>query len=345
MRVLADKSLPNIKEHFAKPFKLTIYDTNECVPGLIGKHDILVCRSTLSVDKALLENTPIKCVATASSGTDHIDSNYLKTNNITLFDAKGFNAIAVTDYVLLVLSCLNKENISPGNLAGVIGVGEVGSRVVKLLKAMGFEVLCFDPYKEKIDTHNKYTKLDNLTKCNLICVHASLHNEKPYPSSKLINQEFLNKLSANTTIINAARGGIVDETAIINTSKKINYCTDVYQNEPDINPEIVKRALICTPHIAGHSIEAKQDAVIILANKISKFYDLNQSMMPLHQESTKNNISQPLLFDLNEITEGWQKNILSVYNPLDDTKILKNSINIRDTFLSQRKAHIFRHNL
>ncbi len=336
IKILADASLPELENLFSIPFALTRYQTNQDVADLLPSHNVLLCRSTLIVNARLLSNSYVDCVATASSGTDHIDADYLYQQNIQLFDAKGSNARSVADYVVSVLAV--HEPI--GKLAGVIGIGEVGSRVVERLQAAGFKVICYDPLKKDRNTHHYYGTLNELTSCDLICVHANLHESSPFPSKHLINEAFLCQLKSGVTIINASRGGIVDEEALLQTTKKITYCTDVYCNEPTIDPRIIHFAKVCTPHIAGHSIEAKQAAMVQISQQLHHYYDL-----PMNSAIDNLSLQVTGCQDINAQQQlvTWQDHVMQIYNPLIETQALKSAIDKRGAFLAQRKLHQERH--
>ncbi|STX43135.1 erythronate-4-phosphate dehydrogenase [Legionella donaldsonii] len=335
MKILADATIPGLVQAFPQPFELTVYKEGENIAELLSGQDILLCRATLKVNEQLLKGHSLRYVATASSGTDHIDSAYLKMHAITLLDAKGSNAVAVADYVIATLAYLQRDHSFQGTKAGLIGVGEVGSKVKERLAAANMEVLCYDPPKSKRDTNFYSITLTELADCDLICVHASLHEEPPYPSRNLINAALLKRLKPGCVIINASRGGIIDEKALLQTPSVI-YCTDVYNNEPFINPEIVNFSRLCTPHIAGHSIEAKYAAVFILSQKLHTCYDLSPPTMGSFLATTAN------LPPLPE-TQSWQDCVLSLFNPVVETNLLKNSSNLAATFTELRKAHKNRH--
>ena len=335
MKIIADASLPHLTEWFPKPFVLTLFQNEEHLKEMLADHTILLCRSTLKVTKSLLTGSQIACVATASSGIDHIDTDYLLQRKIPWFDAKGCNARAVADYVVACLAVLHQEPFKAGTKAGVIGVGAVGEQVVARLSALECDVICFDPYKDKYDTHHRYTALKELTDCEIISVHANRHATKPYPSVDLIDKAFLAQLKPNTIFINAARGGIVNEDALCKGGYPIRYCTDVYNEEPSINAEIIRLASLCTPHIAGHSIEAKRDAVEIISTKLHNYFQLPKPSLPIPLAEYKP-IAEP--------SQTWQECVLSLYNPRLDTEILKAATDKKAAFLSQRKAHQYRHN-
>lgn len=332
MKILADATLPNLSVLFKEPFTLTVYNNLNEVTDLLPTHDILLCRSTLKVTEALLANSPIRCVATASSGTDHIDTHYLQKHNIALFDAKGCNAQAVADYVITSLASLYCKSKVLGHKAGIIGVGKVGAQVVARLRSVGFSVICFDPYKEKISNHYSFASLADIATCDVISIHANLHHSNPYPSANLLGDPFLSLLKPGTVIINAARGGIVDEKALLECSTPITYCTDVYSEEPNINADLIEFSTLCTPHIAGHSIEAKNQAVLQVSQKIHRYYSLP---IPANYILTKG----PMLLP----TNNWKECVLGLYNPIIETNQLKAATDKKLSFLTLRQIHNARH--
>ncbi|KTD25983.1 MULTISPECIES: 4-phosphoerythronate dehydrogenase [Legionella] len=334
MKILADASLPGLIEAFPKPFELSVYRHADEIPHLLNDQHILLCRSTLKVNEQLLKGQSLRYVATASSGTDHIDYLYLQNNGIELIDAKGSNAVAVADYVIATLAFLQKYKGFSEVQAGVIGVGEVGAKVVKRLMAAGMEVHCYDPLKSEKDPLFSSCTLETILQCDLIAIHANLHDNLPHPSRNLFSETLLNQLKPTAVIINASRGGIMDEEALLQLKKPIIYCTDVYTNEPHINPEIIKSATLCTPHIAGHSIEAKYNAIHMVSKKLHACFNLAPP-----------SISEPAVtgsISFNEV-ESWQELALHLYNPLEETTLLKSSHHLQQSFLSLRKAHQKRH--
>lgn len=320
IKILADASLPGLTQLYPFPFEVNTYQNRKELIDLIPTHDILLCRSTLQVNESILRNTSIRVIATASSGTDHIDSNYLKQHEITLLDARGSNADAVTDYVLITIKTLAQLNVPFIKKVGVIGVGEVGGRVVKRLKTDDWQVLCYDPIKAQTCHDFNSCTLEAITDCDVICLHANLHSTQPFPSRNLINASFLAQLKPGVVIINAARGGIVDEQALLKAPYSVVYCTDVYCNEPSVDPNIIDFATIATPHIAGHTVEAKYAAVEQTSHQIHAHYGL-----PFR---TTNLIKCPL-----PCTSR------SIYDPLIDTQLLKAAKDKQSAFLNQRKAH------
>lgn len=342
MRVLADENLPKVSKYFGKPFNLTLYKNLTDLSHKINNADILICRSTVKVNKLLLENTSLKCIATATSGTDHIDKKLLISRDIDLFDAKGSNASAVCDYILSSLALIIKEKHTEINKVGIVGCGEVGSRLAQRLNSLGVFVNCFDPLKSQVDKKFSSCELEDLYAMDAICVHANLHFADPYPSFNLFNKELLKNLKPGLVLINTSRGGIVNEKDLLSNQQKIIYCTDVFANEPNINQQIVDYALISTPHIAGHSIEAKEFAVAMLASKICKKYSLN----PPSDYYQNTQVQMPTSWDnlsLSLNSKSFTDFVLSKYSPNSETLALKNATDVNTEFLRLRKNHKFRH--
>lgn len=336
MRILADASLPGLENAFPPPFTLSLYSDNKELMSLLKGQDILLCRATLKVNSELLKEHHLKYVATASSGTDHLDHSFLNSQKIQIIDAKGANASAVADYVVSCLAYLEKNKLINGNKAGVIGIGKVGEKVCTRLHHANYQLALFDPLKALQDQHFQSCAKEELYDMDLLCIHAELHDQPPYPSANLLDDVFLAALKPGCVIINAARGGIINEEALLNTSQPLIYCTDVYANEPAIDERMVNRATLCTPHIAGHTIEAKLAAVTMVSEKLHHLSGLpvpqfNSTLMPPHQ-----------IMEISK-DKSWQEVVLSLYNPADETAQLKQSLDKKNAFLNLRKSHQKRH--
>lgn len=335
MNILADASLPGLREAFPDPFKLTLYQPHHNLHDMLKKQDILLCRAALKVNRELIQDYPLYAVATASSGSDNLEHQYLAAKNILALDAKGCNALSVADYILSCLAYLESGHYIGGKKIGIIGLGHVGMTVYQRLNTAGFELLCYDPIKA-VDEHDfKSCALEELYACDVLCIHAELHNRAIYPSLNLINPQVLTQLKPGCIIINAARGGIVDEDALLHHAEQIIYCTDVYLNEPQINKKIIEKSLLCTPHIAGHSIEAKYAAVTVVSKKIHHLLGLPTPvyLMP----------HQPLPLE-NATRDTWQEYALALYNPITETRLLKQAVQPHAVFSTLRTSHTSRHN-
>ncbi|MDP3558771.1 MAG: NAD(P)-dependent oxidoreductase, partial [Legionellaceae bacterium] len=316
--LLADASVPHLEAAFPAPFHISRYQTLSDIPKLLPNQEILLCRSTTRIDANLLAKNTLRYVLTASSGTDHIDETFLAKQHITLFDAKGSNAHAVVDYVLACMAYLQIKHDFIPHKVGIIGLGAVGSHLQNTLTQLKYSIITYDPLKALQNPHFKSASLDELYACDLLCLHANLHENSPYPSINLINASFLAQLPTNSAIINAARGGIINEAALLHSCKPLYYCTDVYLHEPTPNPEIIARAALCTPHIAGHTVEAKTRAILELSQKLHQAYQLRCPKEVLTQLAQMKPSQMQLL-------EKWQEPILQHWSPVLETQALKAS--------------------
>jgi erythronate-4-phosphate dehydrogenase len=333
IKIIADASLSDLSDFFQPPFQITLFNADSNVYQQIQDHAVLLCRSTIKVDAEKLADMSIKCIATVSSGTDHITAENTQ-KPMDIIDAKGANACAVADYVMACLAYCQQQNYVQGLSAGVIGVGAVGSAVTLRLRALGFHVICYDPLRAAEDPQFSNCEFEALLACDLLCVHANLHDQRPYGSRHLLGERFLKQLKAGTVIINAARGNIVDESAILACPQPLYYCTDVYATEPTVNPALINYATLCTPHIAGHSIEARRRSLQWVSQKLHHYFGLSSAALPNDQGDVKHQTHR---------FASWQAAILSLYNPEIETRILKQATDLPKTFLDLRQAHRQRH--
>ncbi|MGV3739885.1 MAG: NAD(P)-dependent oxidoreductase [Gammaproteobacteria bacterium] len=330
IRMMADASIENLTRVFDDEFEITTFINERDLREKIAGHSLLLCRSTLKVESDLLTEHQIECVVTVSSGTDHITQGY----PIKIIDAKGANARSVADYVITCVAYCQLRAYLSGWQVGIIGAGAVGSAVALRLESLGFNVKLYDPLRAERDPDFLTCELESLLDCDLLCVHANLQDNTSYPSRQMLNARFLSQVKSGTVIINAARGDIVDEKALMNCQQTLYYCTDVYANEPQVNAALIDYATLCTPHIAGHSIEAKTNALYLVSQKIRQWYGHKMSVV----QNEKAMVDLP-----NTAFSSWQQAILSIYNPELETLALKQAHSLAQKFLELRKAHCFRH--
>lgn len=332
IKMLADASLPDLHLFFPEPFALSRFKTVEDLQQQLPDHSILLCRSTTKIDASLLANSRLDCIAAVSSGTDHIAIAELAARQIHLIDAKGANAWAVADYVVACFAYCQTQHYIQGSEVGVIGLGAVGSAVAHRLQGLGCRIHAYDPLRAAENQAFVSCELRDLYACDFVTVHANLHDNHPYPSRHLLDANFLSRLKPGAVILNAARGELVDEAAVLSCQKLLHYCTDVYANEPKISRDIVAFATLCTPHIAGHSLEARTKALRMVSQKLHHYYGINMPVVPILDYPSKM-ISG----------ESWQAMIQSLYDPAQESRCLKHATNLTQTFLDLRAAHAQRH--
>ena len=220
--------------------------------------DALIVRSRTRVDEELLRNSKIQFVGSTVAGLDHIDQPYLEDNAITLSSAQGCNANAVAEYVISAIANLSHDyNFKlSGRTLGIIGVGNVGRRLDLKAKQLGIKTLLNDPPRESREGSEHFVSLEEALGADIVTFHTPLTFSGIYSTHNLLNSHNFNHIKKDAIIINAARGGIINELIWEKTPTKANII-DCWENEPNINPTLQKSAYWATPHIAGHSIDAK----------------------------------------------------------------------------------------
>lgn len=276
MRILADKVIAEAEAAFAAYGDVELFDGRTLDNKALKKADILLIRSVTPVNEALLAGTPIKFVGTATAGVDHVDRTALAALGIPFTSAPGCNANAVAEFIAAsTLRFCSDKRISPADcVVAIIGHGQVGSRVETKLTSLGFECVLNDPPKAAVGDASRYVDLDTALRANIVSLHTPLIVDGDYPSENLIDVAALSAMDNCRLLINAARGGIVDETALLHRLKQdrnFNAQIDCWRDEPLINLELLAATYACSPHVAGHSVEARLNATSQLAAAITKW--------------------------------------------------------------------------
>lgn len=280
LRILADENIYKLKDFLPDGVELTTFDPGEHLPAFNG-YDVILVRTVSKLNSDTIPIIPktLKLLGTGSSGSDHIDIDYFEKEGIDVVDAKGSNANAVSEYVItsLLLWSIKKKKDLQKYRVGIIGAGATGTAVSKQLIKFGIPYLTYDPPREQKETNFKSASLKDILRCDILTFHTPLEKNGAHSTFHWLNES---KLSANSfeLIINAARGGVIDELALIQAIENrsvSDIIIDVWEGEPDFNTALVEKAFIATPHIAGYSEQAKLNATKILAKKIGRFFDIS----------------------------------------------------------------------
>ncbi len=261
MLTVADWKIPLAREAFADFGAVRVLSTSEIRPPAIRDADILLVRSETRVGRDLLEGSRIQFVGTATIGTDHIDLGCLKRSGIGFSAAPGSNADSVKEYVaaaLLRLAVRNGVDLA-GKTLGVVGVGNIGSRVVGIAQALGMTALRNDPPLERAGGSG-FVSLDDLMGADFISVHVPLTKSGADPTWHLLDAHRLSRLGKKTILINTSRGPVVDNAALkrlLFSGRLAGAVLDVWENEPFIDIELLERVDLGTAHIAGYSLDGK----------------------------------------------------------------------------------------
>ena len=275
MKLIVDENIAFPREAFSQLGEVILRGGREIINKLLSNTDALIVRSITRVDKNLLENTNVKFVGTATIGTDHIDLNYLKEKGIAFADAQGCNANSVAEYVFTVLMkiAVERKLYLKEMSIGVIGVGNVGSKVVNFAEAVGLEVLKNDPPKERAGIGSRYVPLDEALRADIITFHVPLNKKGIDKTFHLLDEKRLNDLKEGTILFNTSRGPVVDNLALLNLVDKRDFTVvlDVWEGEPKINTELLKKVYAGSPHIAGYSYEGKVNGTKMIYDALCNF--------------------------------------------------------------------------
>jgi len=289
MQIIADENIPYVRTGFANLGKTRTVVGRGLKSADLGDANILLVRSVTQVDKKLLAGSAVRFVGTATIGLDHIDLDYLQQQSIGFASAQGSNATAAAEYVIsALLITAQRQGFQLNNkTVGIIGCGNVGSRVLNKLNALGVNCVIYDPpLQEKLGpktfkvcqtfkVSTKYVNLDTVLSADIITLHVPLSKGGHYPTYQLVNADLLGKLRDDVILINTSRGAVVDETALLETLVRrpaMTIILDVWQNEPDINLSLLQRAALGTPHIAGYSLDGKARGTEMLYAAVCDYF-------------------------------------------------------------------------
>ena len=261
MKLIIDENIPLADEFFAdlgtlvkKPGRLLTHDD-------VKDADALIVRSVTQVNQALLDGTPVKFVGSATIGEDHLDLDYLRGQGIAYASAPGCNAVAVVEYVAAALLDLEVRHgwSMAGKSLGIVGLGNVGSRLKPVFESLGLNVIACDPPLAD-QGQQDLTSLEEALSADIVTLHTPLTRSGPYPTFHLLGADRLAALCHGAVLINACRGPVIDNHALCRVLEQrgdLSVVLDVWEGEPLVDTELAQRVEIATPHIAGHSFDGK----------------------------------------------------------------------------------------
>ena len=297
--------------------------------------DALIVRSRTRVDEELLRNSKIQFVGSTVAGLDHIDQPYLEDNAITLSSAQGCNSNAVAEYVISAIANLSHDynfKLSDRTL-GIIGVGNVGRRLDFKAKQLGIKTLLNDPPRESTEGSEHFVSLEEALGADIVTFHTPLTFSGIYSTHNLLDSHNFNHIKKDAIIINAARGGIINELIWKITPTKANII-DCWENEPNINPTLQKSAYWATPHIAGHSIDAKFMGSFMIYKDLCKYI----------KKPLNDNIKHLINPELRIIRENnLHETLNSIYSFQADDKAIQDISNFEDYRRNYPERYEWRH--
>ena len=359
-RIIIDANIPYIRGAFDNVADVIYLPAKEITRDMAMEADALIVRTRTRCDANLLEGTRVKIVATATIGIDHIDTAYCDAHGIRWTNAPGCNAESVAQWVGSALAVWANEHNSSlvGKTIGIVGHGHVGMRVERLARRLGMEVLLNDPPKALANPDMYVDLLTIARECDVVTFHTPLTYDGKFATYGLAGKEFFEEIIKKQTppphrtstnsgeelrypplIINAARGGIVDEKALLSLlptpysllptpcsllptpysmlptpySMLPDFAIDCWDGEPETNSELRQRALIATPHIAGYSADGKLNATQQVVQAVAIALNITPNTIEgLSEKKTTNKEGDELKDEL-----------LNNYNILADSDALK----------------------
>lgn len=348
LKLIVDENITLAGDAFKQFGNVTLLPGRKINNAVLHNTDILIVRSITNVNEALLKNTPVKFVGTATIGTDHIDLDYLKKNDMAFADAKGCNAFSVAEYViasLLNLSLKFDFSLKEKSI-GIVGIGNVGSIVARIAEALGMKVLLNDPPLQRNGDTRKFVDLNEILSADIITLHVPLNLKGIDKTYHLIDKEKLGRVKHEAIIINTARGAVVNNKDLLDviSKKNIKVILDVWENEPSVNIELLNEVVIGTPHIAGYSVEGKVNGTKIIYDLLCKFLGMN-AVFSFNLETPQN--SRKKFNNLKKVEVGLNELISGIYSIQEDDKRMREMLNMNieeriKSFDLQRKNYPLR---
>ena len=327
MKVIIDSAIPFIRG-VVEPWAEVVYCGGaEMNRDIVHDADALIVRTRTQCNKQLLEGSSVRFIATATIGRDHIDEEYCKEAGIEVASAAGCNARGVLQWVAAALKqiVIEDDKRPEDYTLGVVGVGNVGKLVVEYARHWGFRVLMCDPPRHEREGGEFLPLEDVARQADIITFHTPLDATTHH----MVDDRLLSIMRPDAVILNASRGGVVDNIAVANSSHR--YAFDVWDSEPELNSHVLTKAMLATPHIAGYSKQGKTNATSMAINALCRHFSL-----PLtNWHPSDSHPTTPRLISWTELCES-----IDEYCPIrEETKVLKSS---PDAFESLRNNYNYR---
>ena len=280
IKIVADDKIPFLKGAL-EPYSEVVYlPGKEFSRDILKKADALLIRTRTKCTESLLKGTNVRFIGTATIGFDHIDTQYCEKHKITWTNAPGCNSSSVQQYIAAALLKISSEysfNLKDKTL-GIIGVGNVGSKVEKFARTIGMNVLLNDPPRARTEGKKDFHSLKTvLYESDIVTVHVPLNIVGEDFTYHLFDEKSFKKINKGAWFINSSRGEVTNSYAlkkVLGSGKLSGAIIDVWENEPDIDLELLEQAFIATPHIAGYSTDGKANGTAMVVNSLCKYFDI-----------------------------------------------------------------------
>ena len=314
MKIVADRDVPFLNGVF-EPYAEMVYKKGaEIGPEDVRDADALITRTRTRCDAALLENSQVKIIASATIGTDHIDREWCDAHGIVVRNAPGCNAGGVMEYVFCALYAVaaRKAVSLTGKTIGIIGVGHVGRRIESMARMLGFKILLCDPPRAAAEGDFGFCSLDTLLAgSDIVTLHVPLDES----TRGMASTAFFKKMRPGAFFINSSRGEVVDEAALLQAIPTLGpVIIDTWNNEPDIDRNLLDAVDIATPHIAGYSYQGKQNGTAAVVRAVAHYFGIT----PLYEffPMTEMPENEAVKLDLHGKGQGEIASVLSYNYPI-----------------------------
>jgi len=290
MRIIADHKIPLLEETFGRFGEVRRLASTDLKPSAIKNADALLVRSETRVDADLLQSARVRFVGSPTIGVDHIDLPFLRRAEIGFSNAPGCNARSVVEYVLTALCNLahSQGESLIGRTLGVVGVGNIGSRLARDATRLGLRVLLNDPPRQREEGGTKFLAIEDLLDCDFLSLHVPLTRGSQDPTHHLFDQDQIGRMKARATLINTSRGAVVDNRALtraLESHQIARAVLDVWEGEPQPQVDLIRLATIATPHIAGYSSDGKLRGTWMVFQQFCRHFELDAESIELPQLS------------------------------------------------------------
>lgn len=325
LRVVADANIVDLDVYFGDAAQVTRVDARQLTASDLGACDLLLVRSVTPVHEKLLSDTPVRAVASATSGIDHVDIEYLASRGIFFCHAPGSNADAVVDYVFsAIAACDNHlEKLLNGGSVGIVGCGQVGGRLLQRLNTLGVTCRVYDPL---LTLHDDLPlcELEEVLACDVVCLHTPLTRQGEFPTFHHIGAAQLERLSAGQLLINAGRGPTVDNSALyqrLRGSESPNVVLDVWETEPEVELSLLELVRLGSAHIAGYSHTGKRRATQMMRSQLQQALS-DLPVLPMQEAAS----SSPRVINpqaCGSVADLLRQAIFQVYDVRKDDALLR----------------------
>jgi len=330
MKIIADDNMPIVRELFSPYADISLLPGRDITASHVKNADVLLVRSVTAVNEELLGGSRVKFVGSATVGSDHIDQEYLKLNNIQFANAPGCNSGAVVQYVLSVLYTVRPRWME--QTVGIIGCGNIGGKLYKILSDLGVNCRCYDPFLTPKDNRH-LVSFKEVLESDILTLHVPLTDFGAYPTYHLFGNQVLSNLRSNTLLINTSRGPVIDNKSLVDFMPKKSWqlALDVWEDEPSISLDLLELVDVCSPHIAGYSYDGKINGTRMVFDAFCSNYGFNASVATSENkifECSSNSLAEAVLetFDVKKIDRLMRSTLLEkgIDHSLEFDRLRKN---------------------